>query len=278
MKKNKMMRIASFLLVAVLMSTCAISGTFAKYVTADDATDSARVAKWGVTVTTTGTLFADAYKDIPVTYNALEQGDTITVRALTQSQNVVAPGTKNEEGMTFVLTGTPEVDVSVVIAVEYTDIQLAAGEYSDPTTGDADDTFTLATDYYPVQFTLTNGNGVKLVSGNLKAINDYLVGLSGEYDANTDLAKIGTDTDGTYKLTWAWAFENQDDQADTILGHLMAETNGYNVVKIGPNNSITTLTTSTDNTTDVTTIKAGESTVGCLTVAFGISITVTQED
>ena len=31
MKKNTMMRIASVLLVAVLLSTCAISGTFAKY-------------------------------------------------------------------------------------------------------------------------------------------------------------------------------------------------------------------------------------------------------
>ena len=106
MKKNKMMRIASFLLVAVLMSTCAISGTFAKYVTADTATDSARVAKWGVTVTTTGTLFADAYKDIPVTYSATDRDGTITVRAATESANVVAPGTKNETGMKFVLTGT----------------------------------------------------------------------------------------------------------------------------------------------------------------------------
>ena len=45
MKKNRMMRVASALLVAVLLTTCAISGTFAKYITAEDATDSAAQAK-----------------------------------------------------------------------------------------------------------------------------------------------------------------------------------------------------------------------------------------
>ena len=44
MKKNKMMRIASVLLVAVILTTCAISGTFAKYVTSGNGSDNARVA------------------------------------------------------------------------------------------------------------------------------------------------------------------------------------------------------------------------------------------
>ena len=57
MKKNKMMRIASVLLVAVLLSTCAISGTFAKYVTTDSGSDSARVAKFAFTVSENGTDF-----------------------------------------------------------------------------------------------------------------------------------------------------------------------------------------------------------------------------
>ena len=48
-----MMRVASALLVAVLLSTCAISGTFAKYVTEGSGSDTARVAKFGVTVTAT---------------------------------------------------------------------------------------------------------------------------------------------------------------------------------------------------------------------------------
>ena len=46
MKKNKMMRIASALLVAVLLTTCAISGTFAKYTTKVTSTATANVAQW----------------------------------------------------------------------------------------------------------------------------------------------------------------------------------------------------------------------------------------
>lgn len=48
MKKNKMMRAAAVLLVAVLLSTCAISGTFAKYTSTTTATSTATVAKWDV--------------------------------------------------------------------------------------------------------------------------------------------------------------------------------------------------------------------------------------
>ena len=63
MKKNIMMRLSALLLVAVLLTTCVISGTFAKYVTTGTATDSARVAKWGVTVEAKlDDLFVDEYK------------------------------------------------------------------------------------------------------------------------------------------------------------------------------------------------------------------------
>ena len=47
MKKNTFMRVASALLVAVLLTTCAIAGTFAKYTTEVSSEDSARVAYWG---------------------------------------------------------------------------------------------------------------------------------------------------------------------------------------------------------------------------------------
>ncbi len=50
MKKNTMMRIASVLLVAVVLTTCAISGTFAKYTSEKEVSDSATVAKWSFEV------------------------------------------------------------------------------------------------------------------------------------------------------------------------------------------------------------------------------------
>ena len=63
MKKNVMMRLACFLLVAVLISTSAISGTYAKYVTEGSSKDTARVAKWGVTVSADySNLFTKTYE------------------------------------------------------------------------------------------------------------------------------------------------------------------------------------------------------------------------
>ena len=76
MKKNKMMRLASFLLIAVLVSTSAISGTYAKYTTSGFAEDQARVAKWGVTVAadvttdTFGTDYVAVDGSISASYNA----------------------------------------------------------------------------------------------------------------------------------------------------------------------------------------------------------------
>lgn len=54
MRKSKSMRMASGLLVVTMLSTCMISGTFARYTTQDNASDTARVAKWGVTAVVSG--------------------------------------------------------------------------------------------------------------------------------------------------------------------------------------------------------------------------------
>ena len=244
MKKNTMMRIASFLLIAVLLTTSTISGTYAKYVTQATATDTARVAKWGVEVSADGTLFSDAYYNAPMNYVENEAQSNITVQADTQGTKIVAPGTENATGMTFKLTGTPEVDTKVEIAVTTNDICLPAGPYPDFTTDDSNDTFTLNSDYYPVVFTLRNGAGSELAKGNLKTIETYLNALSkSRWETNSDLSKIGTNTDGTYKLTWEWAFDGTQtlngtefdatlvDKADTYLGNVIANVVTNNTVK-----------------------------------------------
>lgn len=90
MKKNNVMRIASALLVAVLLTTCAISGTFAKYTTSFSGNSAARVAKWGFTDPTNVTfdLFADTYNNGAIA----SQGD----------DNVIAPGASGEFSITLV--------------------------------------------------------------------------------------------------------------------------------------------------------------------------------
>ena len=86
MKKNLMMRVASALLVAVLLTTCAISGTFAKYVTSATSNDHARVAYWGFQSSNTldiTNLFSDSYKD-STGANVVKSAD---------GDDVIAPGT-----------------------------------------------------------------------------------------------------------------------------------------------------------------------------------------
>ena len=92
MKKNNVMRIASALLVAVLLTTCAISGTFAKYTTTASGTSTARVAKWGFgTGDFTFDLFDGTYENVATDVNP--------------EINVIAPGTSDSETIVFAADG-----------------------------------------------------------------------------------------------------------------------------------------------------------------------------
>lgn len=268
MKKNKSMRLAGGLMIATMLSTSIVSGTYAKYVTSDNAEDSARVAKFGVTVTAAGSLFDKTY--LSADENS-PGGDTTDAAVLSvvssakfndsgeqvESDKLVAPGTKNTEGITFTIAGTPEVDVRLDVVVDddsFKEIFLKSGTYPDMTTGKVDDKFDNTADYYPVKLTLTqdNGDGTSTLvdGGKLSDVEDALEGLTNNsIDANTDLAS----EIGTLNLTWEWDFEGND-KADTLLGDLAAGTT------LVPD---TTLIPNTDY---------------CLDESIKISISVTQLD
>ena len=59
--KNKFLKIASLLVVVFLITTCVIGTTFAKYTTGASGSDSARIAKWGIEVSASGSLFGKNY-------------------------------------------------------------------------------------------------------------------------------------------------------------------------------------------------------------------------
>lgn len=130
MKNNKMMRAASGLMIAALLTTGMISGTFAKYITQDELNDSARVAKWGVNLGISGNLYGEAYG----TSNAIvkrDDGATVqSVSTASASDKVVAPGTKNaDSGLHITLNGKPEVSTKIYGTVKTQNIYLATGEY-----------------------------------------------------------------------------------------------------------------------------------------------------
>ena len=173
MKKNKMMRIASILLVVTLLSTCVISGTFAKYVTKAEGQDQARVAKWGVLVTVEGGVFADKYEATDTDY--LNAKGVYSVEAFAAegetADQVVAPGTNSDQVGTTMkasVTGKPEVAARYAItASDMKDIVLKAGTYTDYTQlVKADDgtygytnTFTLKKDYAPIKWDMKISKG-----------------------------------------------------------------------------------------------------------------------
>lgn len=249
MKKNKSMRAAGGLLIATMLTSSIVSGTYAKYVTSDEAEDTARVAKFGVTVTASGSLFDTTYKattdNTPGGENATdsEDGTTLTVEssgAINEISNVVAPGTKNDEGLTFAIAGTPEVDVKVNIEVtNSSDIWLGSGTYPDMTNNNAK-SFEVENAYYPIVYTLKQ-EGKNDVTGNLdkiiQALNSDTV-----YQAGDNLA----DSLGNFTLTWKWNYENATDEnidkADTLLGDLAADENIVSNVaaKIGNTVSVPT--------------------------------------
>lgn len=221
MKKNNIMRIACALLVLTLLSTCVMSGTFAKYVTELPGTeDNARVAAWGVTITGTGVAFSDSYKDTATTYTADEALDTITVQSATPADKVVAPGT-NGTLAAFDIAGTPEVDT----AVTYTaDLVLAGWEVDSavycPIIFTVKDDG-VATEYYVGKDTIADTDDLET------AVEAAIVAAKADYHTNDDLSDVEDDL----VVSWAWAFENeakvgQTDVKDTALGNAAAGMNG----------------------------------------------------
>lgn len=220
MKKNVMMRVASIMLVLVLMSSSVISGTFAKYVTSGSATTSARVAKWGVTFEAdTDKLFKNEYNYV-TTPTGLSS--TYSVKATTK---VVAPGTSGT-GYSFTTKHTdgnaPEVSYLVTFKM-------------DPAT----ETVYLKEGgifYYPVKYTLTVGAQDVIVDSNsLAAVKEALEKCQYMYDVDTNKYYTRLEDSANWTeftgagapeliLSWEWDFYVNDatDVKDTMLGNLAA--------------------------------------------------------
>lgn len=211
--KHWTLRAAGLLFALVLITSCFVGGTFAKYVTSKSASDYARVAKFGVVIEAQDNT---AFK---TTYATDDAGASVGVNSVATSttDSLVAPGTKEDNAVTFSITGKSEVAVRVALTMTGTDVFLKAGTYPDLTTANPIDKFILANPYYPVVFTLKQ-NGAELASGTISEINTKLGTLSKNCAPGTDLSTEF----GTYTLSWKWAFEDTaiTDKADTLLGTL----------------------------------------------------------
>ena len=202
-KNNKTLRVAAVLAVGALLSTCLVSGTFAKYVTDGTSSDEARVAKWGVTVSPAGN---SAFKTNYTTNDqAAAYEGAYSVVSSNNKENVVAPGTEGRL-TTVTLSGKPEVAVRVTNSANVT-----------LTGWSADNNY-----YCPLEVTVgqTTLKGTDVKYGSAadfeKAIKAAIDAYTADYKPGTDLS---SEKAACPVVTWKWAFAGNDDTKDTALGN-----------------------------------------------------------
>ena len=206
MKKNAMMRIASVLLVAVLLTTCSISGTFAKYVSKASGEDSARVAYWGWGVDSTLTidgLFAETY----AMYGSADPHGNDDISVDSVEGDVLAPGTYGEAEFSFRYTENDTELASPITAPE-------VDYHFDVTVVAACDQ--LIQDNMNIQWKLDNG-----VWGTwadlINALDDLGEGAAdGVYEAGQ--LPDGFGVGESHTISWQWIFENDTNTYDISAG------------------------------------------------------------
>ena len=198
MKKNNMLRIASVLLVAVLLSTCAISGAFARYTTEGTAADeTARVAKWGIVL---GDASATSFlKEYTATAT-----DTEIVNTVVSTEEVVAPGTSGTV-TAGTISGSAEVAVRVTHKIG---IELSQTGWT------VEDAY-----YCPLIFTITKADGsTETVKANVADDAVAFNQLYAEIEVTEDFAAGTTDwSSAANSITWAWEIESATDSEQTDI-------------------------------------------------------------
>ena len=206
MKKNNAMRLASVLLVLTLLTTCVISGTFAKYTTSTTGGDKARVAYWGFgqAAATTIDLFDGQYANVTASGEVDGFG------------NVVAPGTEKSTTFAFAYTDYKTNAITAPeVAYTFTVNPTVTGDY-DELDKNANFKWILKADHWP------SGIECKTVAELLDAIKQ----LSGD-ESGTKTYAPGTlpydfaFADDIYHIGWIWNFSKDaaGDAADTAMGN-----------------------------------------------------------
>ncbi len=197
MKKNWIMRSAYLVLAVLLISTVAVSGTFAKYTwNSGDITDSAKVAKFAfafgsdVVDDANDTVTIDLFNTILDT-NETDDNEHVDGEADVK-EGLIAPGVQGAFTLNFTNEGEVSVAVSYAAELETSKVTVEEVEYAIPL--------------------------------------EFRVGTTGEW--SKDIATLISDCDATFvdfaggssgvnysdaTIQWRWAFTG-DDAVDTAFG------------------------------------------------------------
>ena len=228
MKKNNMMRIASVLLVAVLLTSCVIAGTFAKYTSSASGEDTARVAYWGFNLDNSDieftNLFQTAYVNTEVksagangfTFDGTNAATDDEDAAITVS-DIIAPGTTNKASFTFAYTNY-QTDKITAPEVAYTlDINTTGSKIAPAIKDNANIQWRLNTK-------VDTDDEVKGTWGSWDQLMTAIEALDGAEEVNTYAPNYlpSALADGTvYTVEWQWIFYSAEaaDVLDTNMGN-----------------------------------------------------------
>lgn len=198
MKQNKMMRLASGLLVAVLLTSSIVSGTFAKYTTSASSIDAARVARWGFDATTINItdLFATSYNNVT-----------------SVGGDVIAPGTEGSSTIWFTTESgaAPEVAYKFEVVAE--------------SEADNDDTNTIIGNPNIKWAFYKDGQATTATWGTFGQMLTKINEMSEAEVEENNLPELS----GKYVVAWKWIFDEtatnveadtqNNDVNDTLMGN-----------------------------------------------------------
>lgn len=226
MKKNKFFMLGIVTVLVAVLSLTFVSSTFAKYTSSGSAEDTARVAKWGVTVSVSGN---DAFKE-EYDYEIGASSNTVVTSVPTETvddvttpgEKILAPGTQGTLGG-ILITGQPEVAVSldVSLALNLTGWEIEGGVYcpiiftvtvrewveeDDPLTPEVDKIYKTTFDEEVKGWELEEGvysyKAMATIEAEIEALVNDLSEAS-TVSPNTDLKREVT-------ISWRWEFESSD--------------------------------------------------------------------
>lgn len=119
--------VAAIAAATFLLYTAA--GTYARYTTGATASDTARIAKWGVELTAAGDLYGEQYGE-DGSAQSWSSSDRGIVQVSSKGTDVIAPGTGHDGGLRLAVSGSPEVRTRVDAVIKSESIYLKKGTYA----------------------------------------------------------------------------------------------------------------------------------------------------
>lgn len=237
MKRNKLMKASGILLALTLATSCFVGGTFAKYVSEGQGSDTARVAKWGVEVEMPTNNDKDNWFKTEYSKDDINSGVKWNTVISPNDDKVVAPGTDGTFGG-IKITGTPEVAVKIQTIA---DVNVENWNVADD--GDF---------YCPLVFTIGEEiiNGLDHSSNSAGGASSFENAIKTAIEkATTREVEAGTDLEKAIKditYSWEWPFEggtgtgaSQSDELDTRLGNKVAEEGNVPTISITVTTTVT---------------------------------------